>query len=107
MTTYTSAELLGQDSPETENYHYYLQDGDKYILTEGELGWLDFVRGRYSIADHVDDNLERDENDNHVYTLDIMAMSRALDDDGMYGKAVMLDDETALQAIFFYNYIED
>lgn len=71
----------------------------KYKMTPGELGWLDFVRGRYSIADYIDKRLDGD-----VVTLDD-GLSQALDDDCEgAGKAVCLSDDTDLQAIFFYSY---
>lgn len=75
----------------------------QYQMTDAEMGWLDFVRGKYSIADYLDERMGED----NIVTLD-MDLSRALDDDcGGFGKAVCLDDETDLQAIFFYCYMED
>ncbi len=98
---HTSENLKAQDG-NFENYHYQLEDGEQYKLTEDELGWLKFVSGRYSIADHIIDNLDGD-----VYTIDTYGMSEALSEDGMFPKAVCLSDETTLQAIFFYSAIED
>ena len=74
-----------------------------YQLTLGELGWLDFVRGRYSIADWIDSNLNGD-----LLTFDTPdRMSRALDDDCLgAGKAVCLSDDTALQKLFFWMFSE-
>ena len=73
-----------------------------YTLTPGELGWLDFVRGRYSIADYLIERMT----DNRV-ELD-SDLSQALDDDCEgFGKAVCLSDDTDLQAIFFYCYREN
>ncbi len=73
----------------------------KYTLTDGERGWLDFVRGRYSIADYLLDRMV----DNTVELDD--DLSKALDDDCEgFGKAVCLSDDTDLQAIFFYCYTE-
>jgi hypothetical protein len=94
---HTSESLRAQDG-DFENYHYQLTDGERYRLTDGELGWLKFVRGRYVIADHIIDNLEDD-----VYTVDLCGMSEALEDDGCFPKAVCLSDDTVLQAIFFYS----
>ena len=85
---------------------YNLQDsfctyGDSftYQLTPGELEWLEFVRGRYSIADWIDDRLNGD-----LLTFTTPeSMSRALDDDCLgAGKAVCLSDDTALQKLFFW-----
>lgn len=73
----------------------------KYQLTPDELNWVDFVRGRYSIADYIDKNTEDD-----VLTIDI-EVSKALDDDCKgAGKATCLSDKTALQKIFFWVYQE-
>ena len=97
---HTSESLKSQDG-DYENYHYQLEDGDKYRLTEDELQWLAFVRGRYSIADHIDQNMT-----DGVYTLDTHGLGEALDETGMFPKAVCLSDDTALQAIFFYSAVE-
>ena len=94
---HTNDSLRAQDG-DFENCHYQLEDGEQYRLTDGELGWLKFVRGRYGIADHIIDNLEDD-----VYTVDLYGMSEALENDGMFPKAVCLSDDTVLQSIFFYS----
>ena len=74
-----------------------------YTLTDGELRWLDFMRGRYAICDYLD---ERMQHDGRTVVLDD-GISQALDDDYKgYGKAVCLSDDTCLQAIFFYCYLE-
>ena len=97
---HTSESLKSQDG-DYENYHYQLEDGEQYRLTEDELHWIDFVRGRYSIADHIDQNMT-----DGVYTLDTHGLGEALDETGMFPKAVCLSDDTALQAIFFYSAVE-
>ena len=73
----------------------------KYQLTESEQGWVDFVRGKYSIADWIDANTDGD-----ILTFDCpITMSKALDDDcGGAGKGVCLSDDTALQKLFFWLY---
>lgn len=75
----------------------------KYRLTEDELGWLDFVRGHYQIAEYIGDNMEDD-----VLTIDcVMEMSKALDDDCKgAGKAIMLSDDTSLQTLLFWLYTD-
>ena len=93
---HTHDNLRSQDGG-FENFHYQLNDGEKYRLTDAELGWLKFDSGRYAIADHIKDNLTDD-----VYTVDLQGMSEALEDDGMFPKAVCLSDDTVLQSIFFY-----
>jgi hypothetical protein len=94
---HTNDSLRAQDG-DFENYHYQLEDGEQYRLTDGELGWLKFVSGRYTIADHIRDNLI-----DGVYTVDLWGMSEALENDGMFPKAVCLSDDTVLQSIFFYS----
>tara|TARA_R110002096_G_scaffold227879_1_gene417251 strand:- start:21 stop:329 length:309 start_codon:yes stop_codon:yes gene_type:complete len=94
---HTSESLKSQDG-DYENFHYQLEDGQQYRLTDGELGWLDFVGGRYSIADHLEDNMVEG-----VYTMDSYGLGEALEETGMFPKAVCLSDNTALQAIFFYS----
>ena len=94
----TSESLKAQDG-DYENYHYQLEDGEQYKLTESELGWLAFVDGRYSIADHLRDNMSS----KGVYTMDSYGLGVALEETGMAPKAVCLSDDTALQAIFFYS----
>lgn len=75
----------------------------RYRLTSGELGWLDFVRGRYSIADYVSDNLD----DDKVLTFQSDALSRALhDDNGDCCFAACLSEDTALAKIIFWCYQE-
>ncbi len=72
----------------------------KYQLTDAELDWLDFVSGKYSIADWINDNME-----DGILTIESFGLSKALDDDSDgWGKAVCLSDETALQKIFFWCY---
>ena len=73
-----------------------------YAMTPDEVVWLEFVRGKYSIADYL---LERI-NDINIVTLDD-ELSTALDEDCMgWGKATMLSDDTALQKILFWSYVE-
>jgi hypothetical protein len=81
---HTNDSLRAQDG-DFENYHYQLEDGERYRLTD-------------AIADHIIDNLEDD-----VYTVDLYGMSEALEDDGCFPKAVCLSDDTVLQSIFFYS----
>jgi hypothetical protein len=70
-----------------------------YVLTEGEKGWLSHIRGKYSIADWVDQRMDG----NGILTFDCpFSLSEALEDDGISCKAVMLDDKTALQKLFFW-----
>lgn len=99
---HTSESLKEQDG-EFENWHYQLDDNEEYMLSKGEFGWLQHVTNCYSIASHIWENSYCDDDDNLIYKVELFGMSEALQADGMAPKAVMLDDETALQAIFFYS----
>ena len=75
----------------------------KYQMTKDEIEWFEFIHGRYSIGDYVNDNTDGD----FILTLDCYEMSQALDNDNpSWGKATMLSDDTALQRLFFWCYIE-
>jgi hypothetical protein len=70
----------------------------QYEMTEAEIGWLQFVKGRYCIADWILANLEA-----NVLTFNCpFELSEALIGDGMAPKAVCLSDDTALQRLFFW-----
>jgi hypothetical protein len=97
---FTSEEILSKDDL------YDLQDMASmgqtiyYKLTEAEKGWVDFVRGRYPIADYIDQN----ETDG-ILAIDAYEMSKALDEDCEgFGKGVCLSDDTGLQRLFFWLY---
>ena len=103
---YTSQSLKSQDDDESDNYHYELDDGEKYLLTDGEADWLfNWVKGKYAIADHLIENIIETD-DGYVYTIDTIGLGEALEADQMFPKAVMLSDDSALQAIFFYSACE-
>jgi proteasome assembly chaperone (PAC2) family protein len=103
---HTSKSLKSQDDDECENYHYQLVDGEKYLLTDGEADWLfDWVKGKYEIASHLIDNIEETDQ-GYVYTIDSIGLGEALEADQMFPKAVMLSDDSTLQAVFFYSACE-
>ena len=105
MKIHTSKSLKDQDD-EFDNYHYQLVDGEKYLLTDGEADWLlNWVKGKYSIADHLLENIVETD-DGLVYTVDSIGLGEALEQDQMFPKAVMLSDDSALQAVFFYSACE-
>jgi len=103
MKIYTSDEILRDDL-------YQLQDDAcsgipiKYQLTDPEIQWVNYITGKYCIADYIRDASDFD----YLLTIDdIETLSKALDDDCKnFGKAVMLSDESALQKIFFWLYQE-
>ena len=119
MKIHTSESLKSQDDDECDNYHYQLVDGEKYLLTDGEADWLfNWVKGKYAIADHLIKNIEStltpaDELINtgkseirYIYTIDTIGLGEALEADQCFPKAVMLSDDSALQAVFFYSACE-
>ena len=102
---HTSESLKAQDG-EFENFHYQLDDGERYLLTDGEADWLfNWVKGKYVIADHLIENIENTDQ-GYVYTIDTIGLGEALTDDQCFPKAVMLSDDSALQAIMFYSAFE-
>lgn len=103
---FTSKEVLEGDK---FLFHPWKESSDhvKYELTEGEWGWVDFINGKYCIADYINQNTTVLEDGRRVTEFYFKDMSRALDDDCMSaGKAVMLADDTALQKLFFDCYDE-
>ncbi|RLD84439.1 MAG: hypothetical protein DRJ10_01185 [Bacteroidetes bacterium] len=99
MRVYSKEEII-----EMEDL-YALQELDVvyYQLSKGELGWLEFIKGKYSIADYVYSNLY-----NGILALERLEMSKVLDDDCKgFGKAAMLSDDSGLQRLFFWLYIEE
>ena len=79
---------------------------------------FNWAKGRYAIADHLIKNIEStltplkdlintgNEEIRYIYTMDTIGLGEALKADGMFPKAVMLSDGSALQAIFFYSACE-
>ena len=105
LAVYTSDDILSADDL------YGIQDkaslgiAFKYQLTSGELGWLEFAKGCYSIADVIYNKLD---NDGVLLFDNCDDFSIAMDEDcGGAGKAACLSDDTALQRILFWIYSED
>lgn len=100
MKRYTSEQIK-----EAEDL-YNLQDSFccfgipfRYQMTKGEIKWFRMVRNRYSIADFIEANTDG----NFCLTFDDPeSLTRALEEDDMSPKAVMLSDDTALQKLFFW-----
>ena len=105
MKIYSSEEILEKEDL------YDLQDSFcsmgipfKYQMTIGEIAYLRYVKGRYGIADYIEENMDV----NGVLTFnDCYELSKVLQDDGLDCKAVMLDDSTALQKLFFWLSIDE
>jgi len=105
IKVYTSKEVLELFHDEMDLYELEFLDGYcDYILTEGELGWLNFIKDKYCIADYLFSLFTSED----YIRINFREASIAMNADcqGM-GKAVMLSDDTALQALLFMNYIED
>lgn len=99
MKIYTSKDILKMDDL------YDLQEYGivQYQLTKGEFGWLEFIKGKYAIADYVYENTK-----DGILTIESNEMSKVLDDDCKgFGKAVMLSDDSGLQRLFFWLYMEE
>lgn len=77
--------------------------GIQYQLTSDELVWLDFVTGRYSIADAIKAAM----NEAGVLTINSYAFSEAMDQDNgnSGGFAACLGRDTALALILWAGYI--
>jgi len=97
---YTSDEILNKDDL------YELQDSFsssgipfKYQITEDELQWANFIKGKYCIADFVLNNIDKK---GILHFNCPFELIEAIENDGMNNKAVMLSDETALQKLFFW-----
>ena len=104
---YSSKQILDADDLYDIQEHCSSGLPIEYQLTKDELGWLDFVRGKYSIADYVDENISPWHGVTVLTIHDHVEMSQALDDDcGGWGKATCLSDDTALQKLFFWLYSE-
>lgn len=77
--------------------------GIQYQLTGDELVWLEFVTGRYDIADVIRENMTG----SGVLTVDSYAFSKAMDQDtaNSGGFAACLGRDTALALILWVGYI--
>ena len=104
MKIYNSEKILNSEDL------YELQDSFsssgtpfKYQLTDGEIEWAKFNKGKYCINDFVLSNTD----ENNILSFDCpFEMSEAIYSDGCEPKAVMLSDDTALQKLFFWLYNE-
>ena len=101
---HTSESLKALDDT-FENFHYALEDGEQYALTDGEIEWLRFTRHRYAIADHIRDNSQTDEKGNLVYTVDQYGINEALQADGLEN-VPMLSEDSTLYAICWYLFMD-
>lgn len=98
MIYYSDAILQMDNLYDIQENFYSFGIPFQYRLTEGELEWLSFVRGRYSIADYIDNNRNGD-----ILTFACpITLSEVIESDGIPHKAVMLSDDTALQRLIFY-----
>jgi hypothetical protein len=92
---YTSEEILNmEDLPSSVR-----TDTVRYQMTDEEMQWYNFVKGRYGIADYIHENTD---GQGIISLNDRGRLSKILEEDGIRNKAVCLSDETALQKIFFW-----
>lgn len=72
-------------------------------LTDAELEWCEFIRGRYAIADLLWDSLQNadGERDTNAVTLDSFSVGKALRDDAV-DRAPMLDESTGLAKLIWF-----
>ena len=100
MDIYTSKEILElEDLYELQDKFVCMGIPFKYKITEAEINWAKFNKGKYSINDWVLKNI--DENGLLVFNC-AFELEECLQSDGIDHKAVMLSDETALQRLFFW-----
>ena len=104
MKVYRSNEILNsEDLYELQNSFSSSGSPFKYQLTEGEIGWAKFNKGKYCINDFVLKNTD----EKNILTFDCpFELSEALVNDDSPNKAVMLSDETALQKLFFWLHLD-
>ena len=105
MKIYKSEEILNsEDLYELQESFSSSGTPFKYQLTEGEIGWAKFNKGKYCINDFVLKNTD----EKNILTFNCpFELSEALMYDDSQGKAIMLSDETALQKIFFWLHINN
>ena len=76
-----------------------------YRLTDGELGWLEWIGERYSVAVVLWNSLttheDTDGSEYSTVTIDTCDISKALSDDGV-DRAPCLSDDTQLQRLIWY-----
>ena len=101
--TYKSKQILDAD----DLYDVQELDSIEYQPTKDELGWLDFVRGKYAIADYFDSVLTM-WHEQPVLVIDPYMMSAAMNgDNGDCPFAPCLAEDTALAKLIFWTYSED
>ena len=104
MKVYRSEEILNsEDLYELQDSFSSSGTSFKYQLTEGEIGWAKFNKGKYYINDFV---LKNTDDDNILTFSCPFELSEALINDYSPNKAVMLSDETALQKLFFWLHLD-
>ena len=96
LTTYTSKDLAALKIEQFESITEQCQF--RYQLTEGELGWLDWIGRRYSIAEYIADNIDYETG---LVTIDTWDLGRALSADGV-DRAPCLAEDTQLQRLIWY-----
>ncbi len=98
----TSEELLTDWDRDCPTYpeHWTERGVFKYLLTEGEYGWLKFIGGRYAIANVINGSSIATD-DGLLWQVDTYEVSKALHDDAV-DRAPMLDEDTALAKLIWF-----
>ena len=98
MKLFTSAYLEGLDIEEFESVTEHCLF--RYQLTEGELGWLQWIGSRYAIADVLWGTMESDDGTTTVL-IDTMKVAEALAGDGV-DRPPCLSEDTQLCRLIWY-----
>tara|TARA_R100000656_G_scaffold33013_1_gene28424 strand:- start:272 stop:586 length:315 start_codon:yes stop_codon:yes gene_type:complete len=86
------------ESLEIENFESFSEQCSvRYRLEPDEMGWLEWIGGRYSISEYISDNLD----DAGVVTLSPIDVSEALRADDV-DRAPCLSENTQLQRLLWY-----
>ena len=96
MNTYTSVDLEAFE--ETYELESITEECVfRYQLTEGEMGWLEWIGERYAIASLLWSTLD----DKNTVLIDVMDVSEALAADGV-DRAPCLSEDTQLQRLIWF-----
>tara|TARA_R110002153_G_C13252939_1_gene491771 strand:- start:358 stop:693 length:336 start_codon:yes stop_codon:yes gene_type:complete len=101
MKNYTSKEILDlEDLYELQDTYSSSGIVFSYQLTDGEFGWMDFIKNKYGIYDLLIENI--DEKNILTFCFDSYELGQVLEDDSVHYKAVCLSEDSALQKLFFW-----
>ena len=100
MNTYTSADLEAFDC--ISDFETITERGRfLYQLTEGEKGWLEWIGGRYAIAEVLGNTWGEGDDGTVTITIDTREVSEALAADGV-DRAPCLSEDTQLARLIWF-----